>query len=427
MPGLILNFAETNRIFRPDGKVVVVAPDNSEQERGKWSSASAVDANRIRYTFDDAGQDDFDVSYSFNENNQLVATVPAAANGGQDSAAFVFAGRIKIDDNQDVGYELFDDAGNYTGASIVVHGELGFVQLDRLTVTLPDKRTIEILGDDDTGRTNLEPRQSAIAGQSADLINFSATTYNTINEEERATRAIILFTGNWGFNDKGLVFSAGLTPGAMKIQFGGTYKGVTAGLNYYAGDGEEELAFTIHGTHQFQTPKGGAGSVNWLMTLGYSNQEINAVAQLKIASQTPAGNKLTLAGDFQFVAQPGQGTPPKTSLSLEATYQTKGSQLIFAADFQTIAGRPSYNLRFDGTYQLRNGQVTFAVQFQNTPDAGQQLKINLGTVSNRNLQAHLAAVVSKTPAGKIDYSLNFDIKAQWINGDLMKIEAPTPA
>lgn len=427
MPGLILNSAGTNRIFRPDGKVAVIATDKSEQTRGEWSSTSGRDANRIHYTFDDADQPDVDISYSFNNNNQLVATIPAAANGGQESAAFAFAGRIKIDDNQDVAYELFDKAGNATGASIVVHGDLSFVQLDKLTVTLPDKRTTEILGDDDTGRTNLEPKQSAVAGQSADLINFSATTFNTINEEERATRAIILFTGNWGFNDKGLVFSAGLTPGGMKIQFGGTYKGVTAGLNYYAKDGEQELAFTIHGTHQFQNPKGGAGSVNWLMTLGYSKQEIKAVAQLKIASQTPAGNKLTLAGDFQFVAQQGQGTPPKANISLEATYQTKGSQLIFSADFQTIAGRPSYNLRFDGTYQLRNGQVTFSVQFQNTEAAGQQLRISLGSVGNPKLKAHLAAVVSKTPAGKIDFSLNFDIRARWVNGELMKIENPQPA
>jgi hypothetical protein len=81
-------------------------------------------------------------------------------------------------------------------------------------------------------------------------------------------------------------------------------------------------------------------------------------------------------------------------------------------------------LRFDGTYQLRNGQVTFSVQFQNTADAGQQLKINLGSVNNRNLQAHLAAVVSKTPAGKIDYSLNFDIRARWVNGERVEFDPP---
>jgi hypothetical protein len=427
MPGLILNSAGTNRIFRPDGKVVVIAPDRSEQTRGEWSSASAGDANRVRYTFDDEEQPEFEVSYSFNKNNQLVATIPAAANGGQDSAAFAFGGRIKIDDNRDVAYELFDDAGDSTGASIVVHGDLSFVQLDRLTVTLPDKQTIEILGDDNTGRTNLEPKQSAVAGQGADLITFSATTYNTVNGDERATRAIILFTGNWGVNENGLVFNAGLANGEMKIQFGGTYKGVTAGLNYYAKDGEQELAFTIQGTHQFKTPSGGAGSANWVMTLGHSKQQIEAVAQLKIESQTPAGNKLTLAGDFQFVAPQGQNAPPKTNISLEATYQTKGSQLVFSADFQNLAGRPSYNLFFSGTYQLRNGQVTFAVQLQNTAGGGQQLKISLGSVGNPKLKAHLEAVVSKTPAGKIDYSLNFDIRARWVNGDLVKIDAPTPA
>ena len=427
MPGLILNSAGTNRIFRPDGKVAVVASDNSEQERGEWSSTARLDANGIRYTFDGAEQPEVEVSYSFNDSNQLVAAIPAAANGGQDSDAFAFAGRIKIDDNRDVGYQLFDDGGNPTGASIVVHGDLSFVELDRLTVTLPDKRTIEILGEDETGRTNLEPGPNAVAGQGGDLIAFSAATYNTIDGQDRPTRANIVFTGNWGVNENGLVFNAGLKDGEMKIEFGGTYKGVTAGLNYYSKDGDQELAFTIQGTHQFKTPSGAAGSANWLMTLGYSKQQIEAVAQLKIATQTPAGNKLTLAGDFQFVAPRGQGAPPKTNISLEATYQMKGSQLVFAADFQSLAGRPSYNLCLSGTYQLRNGQVTFSVQLQGTPDAGQQLKISLGSVGNPKLKAHLEAVISKTPAGKIDYSLNFDIRARWVNNELVKIEAPTPA
>lgn len=429
MPGLILNSAGTNRIFRPDGKVVTVGPNGAEQTRGEWSSAPKRDTNRIHHTFDGTGQPELDVSYSFSKDNQLVAKIPAAANGGAESAAFAFSGRIKIDDNHDVLYELFNQSGETTGETIVVHAELSFPRLDKLTLVLPGGETTFILGDDDTGAKNLDPQRNSGDGAGGDLITFSATTFNSINGARHATRAIILFTGHWGVNENGLVFNAGLTAGEVKIQFGGTYKGVTAGLNYYAKDGEQEIAFTIHGEHQFKRPSGGEGSVNWLMTLGHSRQKIEAVAELKITNRDTAGNKLTLGGKFQFAAQPGQtAQPPKMEISLEATYQTKGSQLVFAADFQKNGDRPSYNLRLDGKYELRNGEVTFSVQLQKTAAGGQELKVSLGSVfQNEKLKAHLEAVVSKSGSGKIDYSLNFDIRARWVNGELMKIENPQPA
>jgi hypothetical protein len=429
MPGLILNSAGTDRIFRSDGKVATTAPDGSEQKRGEWTSAPARDANRIHYTFDEVEQPEFDVSYFFNDDNQLVARIPAANNGGSDSAPYPFAGRIKIDDNHDVAYELFDETGDSTCETIVVHGDLSFQQLDKLTLTLPGGQTTQILGDDETGQRNLEPKPNAVAGGGGDLITFSATTSNMIDGEARATRAIILFTGHWGVNENGLVFNAGLTAGEVKIQFGGTYKGVTAGLDYYAKDGEQEIAFTIHGEHQFKRPSGGEGSVNWLMSLGHSKQKIEAVARLEVKSQDAAGNKLTLAGDFQFAAQPGQtAPPPKMAISLEATYQTQGSQLVFAADFQKNDDRSSYNLRLDGKYELRNGEVTFSVQLQKTAAGDQELKVSLGSVfENEKLKAHLEAVISKSGSGKIDFSLNFNIRARWVNGELMKIEKPEPA
>jgi hypothetical protein len=211
----------------------------------------------------------------------------------------------------------------------------------------------------------------------------------------------------------------------MQIQLGGTYKGVTAGLAYYAKDGDQQIAFTIRGQHQFKRPSGGSGSVNWLLTLGYSNQQISAVAQLAVKTQNAAGNTLTLAGKFQLVAPQGQAGPPAADISLDATYQTKGSQLVFSANFQSGSQGVSYNLRLDGTYQLRNGQVTFAVQLQKTAGAGQQLQVQLGTIANNSkLVAHLNAVVTRSGSGKIDYSLNFDIRARWVNGDLVAIDPP---
>jgi hypothetical protein len=419
MPNLILNLAGTNRIFRPDGNVVTVDPNGSETIRGQWTSASPRDANRIQYDFDGADAPAFDVDYSFNDNNQLVATIPGAANGGTDSTC-VFLGSIDIDDNHDVKYKLFDEQGDWQRATIVVHGDLSFGQLDQLTVTLPDGKTTAILGDDSTGRTNVQATSNAEKGAAGSVVAFSATTYNTINGRERSDVAAILFTGDWGVNENGLVFKAGLTPGAMKIQFGGTYKGITAGLAYYSKGGDQQIAFTINGKHQFKSPSGGDTSVNWLFTVENSNTALAAVAELGITHRDAAGNKLTLGGKFQFVAQPGQSAPPKTEISLDATYQTKGGQLVFSADFTNTGGGFGYNLRLEGTYQLRNGQVSFAVQLQKTATSDPQLTVSLGSVfTNKNLQAHLNALLTTTPSGKIDYSLNFDIRARWVNGELM--------
>jgi len=419
MPNLILTLAGTNRIFRPDGNVVTVDSNGSETTRGQWSSAAPRDANKIQYDFDGADAPAFDVNYSFNENNQLVATIPAAANGGTDSTC-VFLGSITIDDNHDVQYKLFDDQGNATGASILVHGDLAFAQLDQLTLTLPDGKTTAILGDDSTGRTNVQAKSSATAGDASSVIAFSATTYNTIDGQERADAAIILFTGDWGVNENGLVFKAGLTPGAMNIQFGGTYKGVTVGLAYYAKEGDQQIAFTINGKHQFKSPSGGEGSVNWLFTVENSSTSLQAVAELGITSRDAAGNKFTLGGKFQFVAQPGGSAPPQTEISLDATYQTKGGQLVFSADFTNSGGGIGYNLRLEGTYQLRNGQVSFAVQLQKNAASNPQLTVSLGSVfTNKKLQAHLNALISTTASGRINYSLNFDIRARWVNGELV--------
>lgn len=143
-------------------------------------------------------------------------------------------------------------------------------------------------------------------------------------------------------------------------------------------------------------------------------------------SQDKAGNKLTIGGEFQFVAPTGKPALSKTQFSLDATYQMEGSKLVFAADFQKNGDRPSYNLCLDGKYELRNGEVTFSVKLQNTA-AGQELKVSLGSVfANEKLKAHLEAVVSKTPSGQVDFSLNLDIRVRWVNGERVQIEKPQP-
>ena len=425
MPGLILNAQGTKRIFRPDGIVVTAAADGTETAVGEWSSGPRRDANRIHY-IEGGAEHEFDVKYAFNGDNQLVATIPATANGGADSAPFTFAGQIRIDDNQDVAYQLLDEKGELTGETILVHAALSFASVDKLTVALAGGGTTQIFGDQ-AGASNLESAPNTnTASPGLDLIQFSATTVNTVNGSKQPADAIILFTGHWGVNDKGLVFNAGLAAGQLKIQFGGTYKGVTAGLAYYAKNGDKEIAFTIHGEHRFKRPTGGSGSANWLLSLGHSGHKIEAVAKLKVEAQSATGNKLTLAGDLQLIGKPGQPAPKEVQISLKATYELKEKgQLVFAADFKQNGDRPSYKLGFEGRYDVRNGgQVTFLVQLEKTP-TGNDLKVSLGSVwQDQRLHTHLNAVIQRSTSGTIDFNIDFSIRMRWVNGELVPFGQP---
>lgn len=416
MNGLTLNSNGTNRIFRPDGKVAV-----GDEVKGAWKSVTERAANRIQYDFDGAAAE-FDVSYSFNENNQLVALVPAEANGGTDSEPFTFSGKILIDDNRDIAYVLFNEAGaettlaDGTPQKIIVYGELALVPgLDKVTIELTGGGTAEIQGDQPF-ESSLHVEPNGVKGEENDQIRFTANTINAIAGNDVVTPAEIRFGGHWDVNDKGLYFSAGLKEGAMKIQFGGTYKGVTAGLEYSAKNGDTEVTFIIKGEHQFKPASGGEGSVNWLLKLGHEATEIKAVANFSKVNKN--GGKLTLAGGFQFVKE-GQKTPEMT-LNLSAVYEMRNGKLAFFADLKSDGSRISYHLMLQGDYKLRNGELKFLIKLGQDDGGAQKLEFSLGTTGDTKVKAHLRAVLEKSNSGATSLSLNFDISARWVDGEPVK-------
>jgi hypothetical protein len=412
MNGLILNSNGTNRLFRPDGKVAV-----GDKVKGSWKSASEGAANRIQYDFDGA-QAEFDLKFSFNQRNQLLAVVPAAANGGADSEPFTFSGQIVIDDNRDIAYVLLNEAGAETGQKIIVYGELALVPgLDKMTIALAGGGQAEIRGSRPR-RNNLHVEPNAVAGQENDQIRFTAATINTIAGKEILTAAKIQFGGHWDVNDKGLYFSAGLKEGAMKIQFGGTYKGVTAGLEYSAKNGDRDVTFTIQGEHQFKPAGGGAGSVNWLLKLGLQGTKIEAVADLGITNIDEAGRKLTLAGGFRFTKD-GQ-EKPTMDLNLQAAYEMQDGKLAFRADLQSNGGRLSYHLMLQGDYKVRGTQVNFLIKLGQEESGEQKLEFSLGTTGDSDVKAHLNAVLRRSPSGETSLDLNFDISVRWVDGAPVK-------
>lgn len=414
MNGLILNSNGTNRIFRPDGKVAV-----GDEVKGSWKTVSERAANRIQYDFDGA-QAEFDVKFSFNEKNQLVALVPATANAGADSEPFTFSGKIVIDDNRDIAYTLFDEAGAKTDQKIIVYGELALVPgLDKMTIELAGGGTASIRGSR-ARRNNLHVEPNPVAGQENDQIRFTAATINTIAGKDVLAPAEIQFGGHWDVNDKGLYFSAGLKDGAVNIQLAGSYKGVTAGLEYSAQNGDRTVTFTIKGEHQFKPAGGGQGSVNWLLKLGHQGTKIEAVADLGITRVDEEGNKLTLEGSFQFTRD-GQKTASEMTLNLSAAYEMRdGGKLVFLADLKSDGSRLSYHLMLEGDYKVRGGQVKFLIKLGQEESGEQKLEFSLGTTGDTVVKAHLAAVLRKSPSGETSLDINFDISARWVDGEPVK-------
>src|SRR5687768_8410343 len=200
MANLTLTRSGTNRIFLPDGKVAIADVNGNPTIKGSWNSKPDRSSNRLAYTFDGA-EEEVDIQYEINDSNQLVAFFPGSANEGTDSDKVTFQGRIFIDDNQDLAYSLFDDAGVAMGRTLTVHGELALSELlDELTVTLAGGGgTIAILGDR-SGANNLEPGTNELDSVHRDNVRFKATTNNTFNGIERDDDAIVLFVGNWDLN-----------------------------------------------------------------------------------------------------------------------------------------------------------------------------------------------------------------------------------
>lgn len=420
MNGLILNSNGTDLIFRPDGKVALTDASN-DPGRGSWKSVSDRAVNRIQYDFD-GKPSEVDVNFSFNERNQLVAVIPAAAN----SKPFTFSGQIVINDNRDIAYTLFNEAGaetqlaDGTPQKIIVYGNLALVPgLDKMTIELAGGGTASIRGSRPR-RNNLAVEPNPVAGQELDQIRFSAATINTIGGKDILTAAKINFGGHWDVNDKGLYFSAGLKGGDVQIQLGGTYKGVTAGLEYSAKNGDKEVTFTIKGEHQFKPSGGGTGSVNWLLKLGHQGTQIEAVADLGITTIDEKGNKLTLGGNFKF-KKDGEQTGSEMTLNLDAAYEMReGGKLVFLADLKSDGPRLSYHLMLEGDYKVRGTQVNFLIKLGQETDGAQKLEFSLGTTGDSLVQAHLNAVLSRSPSGVTSLDVNFDISVRWVDGAPVK-------
>jgi hypothetical protein len=415
MPNLTLKRSGIDRIFLPDGNVAVLDAGGNTTSKGTWKSHSDRSSNRLAYTFDGAN-DEVEIQYEFNDRNQLVAFFPAAANEGTESAKITYQGRIFIDDNQDVAYELFDEFGAATERRFVVHGELALSDaLDKLTVTLPGGTSTIAISGEEPGKNNLDPGVNQFDTVNRDSVRFKAVTSNDFGGVQRDDDAIVLFLGTWDLNKNGLAFEAKGKNGAITLQLTARVGVVTAGLAYFHDAAGQSIAFIIQGKHRF---KSGTGEANWQLFLGHSDKQFEAkfTAGLKVDN---LNRKLTINGNLSLLGGP-EGTSIKASL--DARFEIKEGELIFKADVESTGTGVNYNLLLAGKYKVNAGTVTFEMKLAGNPN---DLTLSLNASFSRPaLQVHISFLLKKTTSGDLSINLNFEISARWIAGVIFQPDDP---
>jgi hypothetical protein len=413
----VLKKGAEERIFTP-GLAVVVMKDGEPVVRGQWRCEAAEDGGRtnaIRYTFDAADAEAVAVRWSFNDNNQLVAVIPAAVNGGADSAAFAFAGRIKVDDNRDVAYELIDAEGQPTGQSLTVFGELGFNESDNaLEVRFADGGApARVSGDSGLGSltTGMYPFDDF---KGSDFLRFQASTINELpNRKLAILPADIQWVGNWDLQANRLVFAAELKSDAgargVNIVLAGRTKAVAGGLAYFVGpDGSQQLALQVGGTHRWNGTE-----VQWDVALGFTEKKLTARLAGGVTVQRQSGEQFTLRGSLAFVEA---GRDTTLEMELEAVYQWgPGGILRFNAAVSMDNGALNYNLQLEGQFDYDGTRLTFAIQF--TRDgSGDKLVIGLGVRGESGFSAKLMLVLNLDDPSKVNLQLRFQMSMKWIDG-----------
>ncbi|MEN3330953.1 MAG: hypothetical protein V7641_318 [Blastocatellia bacterium] len=417
MDGLQLKVGDETRVFLPSGDVGVLS-NGQVTPNGKWRTNSLADEpkdNQIRYTLDSVDQTAVPVHYSFDDNNQLNAVIPAAANGGSDSSPFAFLGTINIDGTYDLVYSLMDDEGNSINNSITLYGSISVdPTTHNLALDLGDAGKTQITGA--SGLQSLNAARNNLAEfDGDDLLQFSAVTTNLLKDGSAAqTIANINLPGSWDIKGGNLVFVSKLEGGNIEIGFAGTYKGITVGLAYFGGPDGNEFAFNVNGQHTWDN----GSSANWNLSLGYSGKTFTATLSGQSVIKTGDGT-FTISGKTSLVSADGK---PTFDLNLDVVYQWQKGFLHFKADIASQGDNLSYDLGLEGNFVFMGGTLTFQIKFSNQP-AGPSLQVNLNfTGGKESLIQSLSLVLNVSP-DQVDLTFSFQVKLSWEDGKLKKSAA----
>ena len=426
MNGLSLNFEGETRVFGPDGKVSVLENGNPVT-KGSWRAQALAAENKdnaIRYDINGADQTPVPVKYQFNQVNQLVAVIPAAANGGADSAPFTFLGSIQVDDAHDIVYQLINDDGSAAGRSVTLYGDLRFGSNQNLVIDLTGGGFAEIKGD--SGLTSLEPLKNDISPfKSNDLLRFRASTTNVLsNGQTKKIAADTKFTGNWDLKGNQLVFvsqiKGDVTKPAVTLAFAGKFKAISAGLAYFADGQDTQIAFTISGQHQWNS-----GSANWNVFLGFAKKKFTAkvTGDLAIKKKFDDQRELTLSANWTIEHTDGSQTNMAMELDAAYTWNDK-NMLTIQAKFSKNGQTVSYDLKVEGKFVFKAGTLTFQVKFSNQ-DPTNEFSFQIAFTANPTNLIKALSIVLNVTENSVNIDFQFEMRMTWVDGKLQKSE-PQP-
>ena len=423
MEGLKIKSGGKTLFLLPTGDV---AEDGTEKVVGKWRSESKGNEarNRLRYDVGGAEQTALPVKYSFNEFNQLVAVLPGAGDGGADGDPYAFRGRIRINDNHDLVYEVSAKDGAPANNRVTVYGDISFAEkTNDLALALTDGGQAVIKGEKGASGISLMKAEKNFVGEfnADDLLRFVAFTRNdfTGSPTRVPKKAQIEFVGKWDMHEKegenqlvfvsNVVSSGGQT--TVALGFAGKVQAVTFGFAYYADKDGHNLAFNIKGEHKWN-----ATEAKWELSLGYSEKKFKAVFAGSITRKGKYGVfSLTGAASIEHEA----GKSATMSLQVEGTYTFENNKLVFKIDVQTDQGKLTYDLLLEGKFVFKSGTLSFQVKFGNK-NPSEDFSIGITFQSDGDqLKTDLSVVLEKKK-NEIKLSFQFELRMRWKDGVLIK-------
>ena len=423
MEGLKIKSGGKTLFLLPTGDV---AEDGTEKVVGKWRSESKGNEvrNRLRYDVGGAEQAALPVKYSFNEFNQLVAVLPGAGDGGADGDPYAFRGRIRINDNHDLVYEVYARDGTQTANRVTVYGDISFAEkTNDLVLALTGGGEAVIKGTKGANGISLLKAEKNFVGEfkADDLLRFTAATSNDFSNSPArvAKKAQIEFVGEWNMKEEEgenrLVFVSNvISSGGQKtvsLGFAGKVKAVSFGFAYYADKDGNNIAFNIKGEHKWN-----ATEAKWELSLGYSEKKFKAEVAGHIERKGKYGT-FVLTGSAKIEHESGK--PTTLSLEIEGSYTFQNNKLVFKVDLQTNDGKVSYDLRLEGKFVFKSGTLSFQVKVGNK-NPGEDFSINITFQSDGDqLKTDLSFVLEKKKS-EIKLSFQFELRMRWKDGVLVK-------
>lgn len=422
MNGLSLNFQGETRVFGPDGKVSVLQ-NGQPVPKGSWRTqplAGEPKDNQIRYDINGQAQPPVPVKYSFNPQNQLQAVIPAAANGGADSAPFAFMGSIQIDDAQDIVYQLITPDGTAMQRNVTVYGGLSIDSANHnLVINLTGGGTAQVKGD--SGLSSLQALKHDITPfKSNDLLRFKASTTNTLaNGQTKVIAADMKFVGNWDLKGNQLVFvsqvKGDVTKPTVELAFAGKFKAISAGLAYFADAQGTQLAFTISGQHQWNS-----GNASWDVFLGFAKKQFTARVSGNVSINKQFGDKSNLTLNADWLIEHKDGTTTNMKMELAATYRfNENKTLTISAQFSKNGNVMAYDLKVEGKFVFKSGVLTFQVKFNNQ-DPSNQFSFQIAFTANPTNLIKALSIVLNVTENSVNIDFQFEMRMTWVDGKLQK-------